>query len=236
MKPNNKCRVHLPPKWCDFPTYCVGPIANFITFKCPLDERYHEFYDASSVFTPEIAMDRAKSFKIRNPDTGELEKAKIGLWIDLTHVEDEKRYRSSVITEVGVKFAKIKCQGFNMAPTPKQYQIFKKMCRDFLRQNPSVAIGVHCTHGCNRTGFLVVSYLVDVLGYQLEEAIREFSLKRPPGIYKQVYIDELYRMWRNNRSKMVKLPQNPSWNIKKINKSKKWQQIKRRQVPMRKQQ
>ncbi|KAK2702326.1 hypothetical protein QYM36_019062 [Artemia franciscana] len=217
--------------WVDFPTYCEGPIMNFIAFKGPQDKRYNASYNADSVFTPEIAMERAKSFKIKNLDTGELEEAKIGLWIDLTNVVDGKRYRSSVITSKGVEFAKILCKGFNVAPTLEQYQIFKNLCSNFLRQNPSGAIGVHCRHGCNRTGFLIVSYLVDVFGYKLEEAIKEFSLKRPPGIYKRLYIEELYRIWRKDRIEMVILPPNPLWNIKKEQKTetrtlKKYQMVK----------
>ena len=32
----------------------------------------------------------------------------------------------------------------------------------FIRQKPLEIIGIHCTHGFNRTGFLLISYLVEV--------------------------------------------------------------------------
>jgi protein-tyrosine phosphatase len=45
-------------------------------------------------------------------------------------------------------------------------------------------IGIHCTHGFNRTGFMIVSYLVEELDVVVEDAITFFARARPPGIYK----------------------------------------------------
>ena len=53
-------------------------------------------------------------------------------------------------------------------------------------------IGVHCHYGFNRTGFFIVSYLVQRKGYKLEDAIEEFRMKRPPGIKHDHFVDELY--------------------------------------------
>lgn len=48
-------------------------------------------------------------------------------------------------------------------------------------------------YGYNRTGFFIVCYLVERLGYKLEDAIREFAEKRlPRGIKHEYFIDELY--------------------------------------------
>lgn len=70
--------------------------------------------------------------------------------------------------------------------------LFRNICSTFWGRHPGLSIGVHCTHGFNRTGFLIVSYLVTEEGCDLESAIRAFSLARQPGIYKQDYIDALY--------------------------------------------
>lgn len=50
---------------------------------------------------------------------------------------------------------------------------------------------MHCTHGFNRTGFLIISYLIEKLQFSLENAIQEFGNCRPDGIYKQDYLNEL---------------------------------------------
>jgi len=50
---------------------------------------------------------------------------------------------------------------------------------------------MHCTHGFNRTGFLIVAYLVEEDSYGLDVALQEFRLARPDGIYKQDYLAEL---------------------------------------------
>ena len=54
------------------------------------------------------------------------------------------------------------------------------------------AIGVHCHYGYNRTGFFLVCYLVERLGYELEDAIEEFRVKRAPGIRHKHFIDALF--------------------------------------------
>ncbi|KAF7526697.1 hypothetical protein G7054_g10678 [Neopestalotiopsis clavispora] len=42
-------------------------------------------------------------------------------------------------------------------------------------------IGVHCHYGFNRTGYLIVCYLVEALNYPVQKAIAEFATARPPG-------------------------------------------------------
>lgn len=53
-------------------------------------------------------------------------------------------------------------------------------------------IAVHCHYGFNRTGFFIVCYLVERLGWKLQDAIREFAKQRPPGIRHSHFIDELW--------------------------------------------
>ena len=47
-------------------------------------------------------------------------------------------------------------------------------------------IAVHCTHGFNRTGYLIAAYLYQEVGLGIEEAVEAFAVCRPDGIYKQV--------------------------------------------------
>ncbi len=53
-------------------------------------------------------------------------------------------------------------------------------------------IGVHCHYGFNRTGYFVVCYLVERLGYDVQAAIDEFALKRPHGIKHVHFKDRLF--------------------------------------------
>ena len=62
--------------------------------------------------------------------------------------------------------------------------------RPSIGQDPVIA--VHCHYGYNRTGFFIVCYLVEILGYKLEDAISEFARQRPPGIRHDHFIDSLY--------------------------------------------
>ncbi|KAI9755772.1 MAG: hypothetical protein M4579_004135 [Chaenotheca gracillima] len=52
--------------------------------------------------------------------------------------------------------------------------------------------GVHCHYGYNRTGFFVVCYMVERLGYRLQDALDEFANKRAPGIRHEHFIDTLF--------------------------------------------
>jgi protein-tyrosine phosphatase len=53
-------------------------------------------------------------------------------------------------------------------------------------------IGVHCHYGFNRTGFFLVCYMVERLGYRVEEAIEEFRRARAPGIRHAHFVDALH--------------------------------------------
>jgi hypothetical protein len=46
--------------------------------------------------------------------------------------------------------------------------------------------------GFNRTGFFIVCYLVERLGYDVQAAIDEFAKRRPNGIKHAHFIDGLF--------------------------------------------
>jgi mRNA-capping enzyme len=92
----------------------------------------------------------------------------------------------------------------------QQTQSFINIVDDFSRENPLEKIGVHCTHGFNRTGFLIVSYLVETQDMAVGAAIQMFARARPPGIYKQDYITELYRRY-DDEDDATPAPPLPDW-------------------------
>lgn len=55
---------------------------------------------------------------------------------------------------------------------------------------------VHCTHGFNRTGYMIVAAMTRLLaatGMCVERGVRRFARQRPPGIYKDHYISDLFK-------------------------------------------
>lgn len=86
-------------------------------------------------------------------------------------------------------------QSHGETPSEENKKYFISVVEKFVRTNPNEIIGVHCTHGFNRTGFLICSYLVEELDYSVDMAISMFARARPPGIYKQEYLDKLYNTY-----------------------------------------
>ncbi|KAK9597379.1 hypothetical protein V6Z96_007573 [Aspergillus fumigatus] len=73
-----------------------------------------------------------------------------------------------------------------------QNEISEKMKMSGNPDGPRPVVGVHCHYGFNRTGFLIVSYLIERLGFRVQDAIDEFERQRPPGIRHGHFIDTLF--------------------------------------------
>lgn len=58
-------------------------------------------------------------------------------------------------------------------------------------KNEGKYIAIHCSYGRNRTGVMVVSYLVEELGMSIEDALNAFREARSPGIKHPWMIQEL---------------------------------------------
>ena len=60
--------------------------------------------------------------------------------------------------------------------------------------DPNEVVGVHCTHGLNRTGYLLIEFLCQRKKLSLEEAFSLFEGNRPPHKFtKEVLIEDLYK-------------------------------------------
>jgi len=75
---------------------------------------------------------------------------------------------------------------------------------------------VHCTHGCNRSGFLICAYLVEILNWSIDASVTTFSKCRSPGIYKKDYLEELYNRYGDGES-VPSLPPLADWCVEKTN-------------------
>lgn len=135
----------------------------------------------------------------------------MGLWVDLTYTD--RFYPRDYVENQGIQYVKVTCRGHGEAPTKEQTAQFVDICRRFTDEHPDDIIGVHCTHGFNRSGFLVCAFLSEVEDFSIESAIIHFRNLRPPGIYKQDYIDELCRIYGSpdDPASIPVAPEKPEW-------------------------
>lgn len=133
---------------------------------------------------------------------------KLGLWIDLTNTK--RFYDRKEVESRECQYMKLRCRGHGETPSVEQTQAFLEIVDDFSNQKPLEYIGVHCTHGFNRTGFLIVAYMVLRLDCSVGAALTAFAKARPPGIYKQDYINELFQRY-DDIEDAFQAPQRPDW-------------------------
>ncbi|KAJ3316413.1 hypothetical protein HDU76_001830 [Blyttiomyces sp. JEL0837] len=75
-------------------------------------------------------------------------------------------------------------------------------------------IGIHDTFSYNISGFMVVSYLVSELGWNVHAAMEAFKKARNPGIYERKYIDDLYSRFNDTMPLFATYPLPPEWDTK----------------------
>lgn len=107
--------------------------------------------------------------------------------IDLT---DTDRYYdpTDVFRSIGAKHIKVAVPGRQRVPQ-----------RLIDRFNDAVSLGtdngcvvVHCTHGVNRTGFMVINYLLNSsIITSVQQGLDHFACARGYGLSKQYLVDEL---------------------------------------------
>ncbi|XP_044267680.1 mRNA-capping enzyme [Tribolium madens] len=170
----------VPNRWMHCPRKAADLIMGyFMAFKTPLSNSFDSLVPPECRFPPKMLFDLCKTKKI-----------KFGLWIDLTNTT--RFYDKEEVEDEGCKYIKLQCRGHGETPSKEQTNTFIQLVHNFITHHPLEKIAVHCTHGFNRTGFLIVSYLVEKMDMELELAIETFAKMRPPGIYKGDYLTELY--------------------------------------------
>ncbi|CAG0879045.1 unnamed protein product [Cyprideis torosa] len=136
-------------------------------------------------------------------------RVKIGLWVDLTYTK--RFYDQSEVEKHGAKYLKLGCRGHDEAPTAEQTKLFIDIVGRFIRTNPLDHVAVHCTHGFNRTGFVICAYLIEHEQWSFDAAFKKFADVRPPGIYKKDYITELHRRYGDPEEQIPMEPELPDW-------------------------
>uniref|UniRef100_T1JE64 mRNA-capping enzyme n=1 Tax=Strigamia maritima TaxID=126957 RepID=T1JE64_STRMM len=198
MSTNNCVKsTKIPPKWLNCPRKALRLIGNnFIAFKTPLSSKYNDQIPPASSFNPSMLLSSMRSYN-----------AKLGLWIDLTNTAVNEYYEKTEIESQDISYLKLPCSG---CPDTTQTSQFINICSDFISKHPTELVGIHCTHGFNRTGFLIVAYLIEKQSFTLEVAIGQFAQARPPGIYKFEYLQELFTRY-GDPANVSMLPALPVW-------------------------
>ncbi|CAF4105188.1 unnamed protein product [Rotaria magnacalcarata] len=115
----------------------------------------------------------------------------LGLIIDLTNTD--RYYKAADIADAQIQYHKMMTPGHNQIPSEACYQRFANVVRTFLEENKNndKLIGVHCTHGLNRTGYLIVRYMIEQLDFESNEALEAFNRARGHSMEK--YTEDLLK-------------------------------------------
>ncbi|KAF4038265.1 Dual specificity phosphatase catalytic domain [Phytophthora infestans] len=174
----------IPDNWDDVAKMgtLVGT-SRFLPLRVPLDAKYlPQFHNKrEEIWTP-------KDFL----ETQEAQNLNVKMIIDLTNTfkyyDGEREFKDS-----GVEYVKLKIEGFNGPPDGRDVDQFMNIVDEFVARESEGNIAMHCTHGLNRTGYLVVTYMVERLGYTVTDALEAFKVARPPGLIKHMYVEDLYK-------------------------------------------
>ncbi|KAK6185764.1 hypothetical protein SNE40_007924 [Patella caerulea] len=173
--------MKIPDGWSKYKS--IGNViegTRFIAFKVPLKENcVKKNLPPKEWFTPKSLLSEVK-------DGGR----QLGLIIDLTNTT--KYYDKNEFLNVSVEYAKIFTAG-HVIPSIDVREKFKQVVNDFLSSNSEneLLIGVHCTHGLNRTGYLVCRYMIDHLSFAPDVAIKAFNTARGHDIERENYLKDL---------------------------------------------
>jgi len=124
-----------------------------------------------------------------------IEAVPLGLVIDLTFTT--RYYDPQILTSSEVEHTKILTKGHEI-PDKTVVGKFYSAVDDALAKEGDKLIGVHCTHGLNRTGYLVCRYMIQKLGLDPDTAIAAFNEARGHNQERQNYINHLKtKGWEN---------------------------------------
>ena len=168
----------IPDRWLDYSK--MGNIvegSRFIPMKVPLRNEITSSLPSSNHFNPTDALLLAKKKGIN-----------IGLVIDLSFTR--RYYDSSEFSSQNVEHCKIFMPGREL-PSNKILREFFDIVRRFENENKTDAVAVHCTHGLNRTGYMICKYLIEEKKMLPKDAISAFNEARGHKIEREVYLNDL---------------------------------------------
>ncbi|XP_063435113.1 RNA/RNP complex-1-interacting phosphatase-like [Mytilus trossulus] len=170
----------VPERWDEYAS--LGEVINgtkFVAFKVPLKKEILSAVHKNERFGPEDAIEKIK-------EKGHV----LGLVIDITYTD--RYYHQTEFTEKKVEHEHIYCGGHDVPSNAVVYRFFDVVEKFLIKnKNEEMVVGVHCTHGVNRTGYIVCRYMIERLGIDPSKAMEDFNTARGHSIEKKPYIDDL---------------------------------------------
>eukprot|EP01060_Flectonema_neradi_P030286 TRINITY_DN4366_c3_g3_i1.p1 TRINITY_DN4366_c3_g3~~TRINITY_DN4366_c3_g3_i1.p1 ORF type:complete len:265 (+),score=20.68 TRINITY_DN4366_c3_g3_i1:39-833(+) len=186
--------MKLPQGWIDLPP--MGTVVKgtrFLPMKVPLSSKYDKNVKGKA----------SKRFEINSmlDNVEEAHKVRVVAVVDLTNTD--RYYDKLQLQERGIIHIKIAMAGHSVIPPQGDVEAFLSQVSDVQKKHSSGLIIVHCTHGHNRTGYMICNYLCRYQNKGPAEALQLFSNSRYPGIYKAAYIDALHYIFSRDQSKLL---------------------------------
>ncbi|XP_003747366.1 RNA/RNP complex-1-interacting phosphatase homolog [Galendromus occidentalis] len=116
----------------------------------------------------------------------------LGLVLNL--VKTDRYYNAALYGSKKVEYHHVRLTGGGRVPSGDEIaDVFRRLDRFILRNkdDPAKLIGVHCTHGVNRTGYIICRYMICKLGFEPDEAIRRFEKGRRHRFDHEEYVEAL---------------------------------------------
>lgn len=88
-------------------------------------------------------------------------------------------------------------------PGLEQQAEFNNVINRFCQEFPLHYIGVHCSYGFNRTGFICCSYLISQRGIPIDEALNIFAKSKPPGIKHHWFLQALRKRYSTDPNDLI---------------------------------
>ncbi|XP_046749442.1 probable tyrosine-protein phosphatase F54C8.4 [Diprion similis] len=165
----------VPEGWLEYKA--LGDVikgTKIVAFKVPLKETVTNNLEPDQRFTPKMLLEAIPRMKYV---------------IDLTNTH--RYYDQRELTDAGLKYLKIMVPG-RLIPPIELVKRFFKAVEDFTANSEAdELIGVHCTHGVNRTGYFICRYLIQQLGWENQAAMTAFQEARGHPVERDIYINDL---------------------------------------------
>ncbi|KAH8418697.1 hypothetical protein KR222_011460, partial [Zaprionus bogoriensis] len=150
----------------------------FIAFKVPLRQTINETVDEGLRLAPQSLLESVPN---------------LGLIVDLTNTN--RYYSPQTFRKENVEHQKLMIPGHH-TPSKALAQKFCQYVTNFLDANADndKLIGVHCTHGVNRTGYLICYFMITRMNMSPKQAIKTFADARGHKIERENYTSSLLQL------------------------------------------
>uniref|UniRef100_A0A1I7ZD65 TYR_PHOSPHATASE_2 domain-containing protein n=1 Tax=Steinernema glaseri TaxID=37863 RepID=A0A1I7ZD65_9BILA len=182
----------IPEKWSKYaPIGTVIADTRFICFKTPLCDklawskvRKPQRFNVNDLFRKVAEMNE-----------------ELGLVIDLTN--SDRYYDPGDIEGMMVEYEKLYCPSGGFCDRDDLVETFNNLVESFVTRNldNKLLIGVHCSDGINRSGYLVCNFLIHKLGWTSHEALNAFEQARGYPIDRGHYVAAVHRATRERKPK-----------------------------------